>query len=44
CLLLRDGATQQYTAEQCGFGDASNLIRAFRRHYGTTPGKYIREY
>ncbi len=43
CALLQSGETQQTAAERCGFGDASNLIRAFRRRFGTTPGRYIRE-
>lgn len=38
--LLRSGASLQSAAEQCGFGEAGNLIRAFRRVYHTTPGKY----
>ena len=38
---LRAGQTEQNAAENCGFGDACNLIRAFRRHFGTTPGRYL---
>lgn len=38
---LREGQTEQSAAENCGFGDACNLIRAFRRHFGTTPGRYL---
>ena len=40
--LLRGGQTQQSVAESCGFGDACNLIRAFRRCLGTTPGEYLK--
>ena len=40
--LLRQGKTQQDAAEACGFGDACNLIRAFRRCFGTTPGQYLK--
>ena len=40
--LLRQGETQQIAAERCGFGDACNLIRAFRRRFGATPGQYLR--
>ncbi len=39
--LLKQGHTQQSSAEQCGFSDAGSLIRAFVRHYGTTPYKYL---
>ncbi len=40
--LLRQGETQQRTAEATGFGDACNLIRAFKRCFGTTPGQYLK--
>ena len=40
--LLRSGMTEQQTAEECGFSDACNLIRAFRRCLGTTPGEYLK--
>lgn len=39
---LRDGQTEQTAAESCGFGDACNFIRAFRRHFNTTPRRYLR--
>lgn len=38
---LREGMTEQTVAESCGFGDACNLIRSFRRHLGVTPKQYI---
>lgn len=38
---LREGMTEQSAAEACGFGDACNLIRSFRRHLGVTPKQYI---
>ena len=41
--LLRDGATEQETAEVCGFGDACNMIRCFRRKFGVTPVQYLKE-
>jgi AraC-like DNA-binding protein len=40
---LRSGETQQTTADICGFGDACNLIRAFKRCLGCTPGEYLKE-
>ena len=33
--------TEQEAAEACGFSDACNLIRAFKRHFKTTPRRYI---
>ena len=39
--LLYQGATQQAAATASGFGDACNMIRAFRRRFGMTPGKYV---
>ncbi len=41
--MLRNGATEQETAEACGFGDACNMIRCFRRKFGTTPVQYLKE-
>ena len=40
---LRHGELQNSVAEACGFGDACNMIRAFRRRFGMTPGQYVRE-
>ena len=39
--LLKSGMTEQEAAEACGFSDACNLIRAFKRHFKTTPRRYI---
>lgn len=39
--LLRQGKTEQETAETCGFTDACNLIRAFKRVFGLTPKQYL---
>ena len=40
-LLLRK-ATVEEVAEKCGFADSSGFIRSFRRHYGTTPYRYVK--
>ncbi len=39
--LLRTGITEQEAAERCGFGDACNLIRSFKKCYGETPRRYL---
>ena len=39
--MLREGVTEYTAAEACGFGEASNLIRTFKKHFGKTPGKYL---
>lgn len=39
--LLREGATEQQAAEACGFSDAGNLIRSFRRRFSLTPRQYL---
>jgi AraC-like DNA-binding protein len=39
--LLRSGMTEQQTAEECGFSDACNLIRAFKRYFKMTPRQYL---
>ncbi len=39
---LRAGELQNSVAEGCGFGDACNMIRAFHRRFGMTPGQYIK--
>ena len=39
---LRDGKTEQETAELCGFNDSPTLIKAFRRVYNMTPKQYLK--
>lgn len=39
---LKEGMTEQKTAEICGFGSTCYLIRVFRRQFGVTPMEYIR--
>jgi len=42
--LLRGSAMEQAAvAASCGFADESHLIAAFRKAYGTTPGRWRRE-
>lgn len=41
CYLLRD-QTIEYAAEKCGFSDGSSLIRAFKRIYGMSPHRYLK--
>ena len=39
--LLNDPNARVYSvAEQCGYADASNFIRVFRRNYGISPAEY----
>lgn len=39
--LLCAGVTERECAERCGFGESSNLIRSFKKHFGMTPRRYI---
>lgn len=39
---LKEGMTEQETAELCGFGSTCYLIRVFRKQFGVTPIEYIR--
>lgn len=39
--LLRSGMTEQQAAEVCGFSDACNLIRSFKRYFKMTPKQYL---
>ena len=39
---LLKGQTIEFAAEKCGFSDSSSLIRAFKRVYGTTPHRYVK--
>ncbi len=38
--LLSSGKSVTETAILCGFEDYANFIRVFKKHVGTTPGKY----
>ena len=42
--LLKSGYTEQLTAEKCGFGDTSNMIRCFKKRFNMTPKQYVRAY
>ena len=35
--FLSENQSVEYTAEKCGFSDSSGLIRAFKKHFHTTP-------
>ncbi len=39
-MLLHSDLKLEEIARQSGFIDAGTFIRAFKKHYGTTPGKY----
>ena len=38
--LLSSGKSVTDAALMCGFDDYANFIRVFKKHVGTTPGKY----
>ena len=40
--FLSDNDTVECVAEKCGFSDGSGLIRAFKKHFNTTPYQYIK--
>ena len=40
--LLSAGSSERETAERCGFGESSSLIRSFKQHFGITPKKYLK--
>jgi AraC-like DNA-binding protein len=42
-ILLRNGHTEEETAETCGFSDIGGLIRGFKKCYGMTPKRYLKE-
>ena len=42
--LLRSGYTEQLTAEKCGFGDVSSMIRCFKKRFNMTPKQYVKAY
>lgn len=39
--MIGEGTTEQEAAERCGLGDASGLIRCFKRKFGMTPKQYL---
>ena len=39
--MLKEGEIEQTVAEKCGFTDACNMIRCFKREVGCTPKKYL---
>ena len=39
--LLRSGRSVMDACFQCGFGDYSNFLKAFKREFGKTPSKYL---
>ena len=41
--LLRSGKTEHETAEKCGLGDVSGLIRCFKLSFGMTPKQYLKQ-
>ncbi len=38
--MLRDGSPVMNACLQCGFGDYSNFLKAFKREFGKNPSKY----
>ncbi|MBQ8409792.1 MAG: helix-turn-helix transcriptional regulator [Clostridia bacterium] len=42
--LLQSGYTEQLTAEECGFGDTSSMIRCFKKRFNMTPKQYVKAY
>lgn len=40
--MLQRGKTEQQAAEECGLGDACNLIRCFKRQFSMTPKQYLK--
>ncbi len=40
--MLQNGKSEQETAEECGMGDACNLIRCFKRQFSLTPKQYLK--
>lgn len=43
-LLITSDLTLEQVAKGCGFASQSYFIRAFKQHYGETPGKYRRAF
>ncbi len=42
-LLLQSELSVAQIAERSGFEDANYFVRAFKKHFGTTPGRYRRQ-
>ena len=42
CTLLQGGMSVQEAGESVGFHNRSHFIRAFKRHMGCSPGKFMR--
>ena len=42
CSLLQGGMSVQEAGEQVGFHNGTHFIRAFKRHMGCSPGKFVR--
>ena len=40
--FLKENQSIETTAEKCGFADSSGLIRAFKKHFNSTPYQYIK--
>lgn len=40
--MLRNGSSVLDACFQCGFGDYSNYLKAFKREFGKTPSKYLK--
>lgn len=40
--LVREGLPLEEIAERVGYGSSASLVRAFKRHYGSPPGKFAR--
>ena len=43
-ILISEGEKTDAVAEDCGFSDASGLIRCFKRHLGMTPLQYVKTF
>lgn len=42
-ILMQKNTSTSEAAARCGFSDTSNFIATFKKHFGTTPYKYIRK-
>lgn len=43
CSLLQSGMSVQESGERVGFHNGTHFIRAFKRHMGCSPGKFVRK-